>query len=42
MTYQVAGSFALVAYFPTESELSRKFKKIIGEATRATRIAALL
>lgn len=34
MNYQLAGSIAGVAYFPTESELSRKFKQIIGAAWR--------
>lgn len=34
MAYQLAGSFAGVAYFPTESELSRKFKLIAGAARR--------
>ena len=34
MTYQLAGSVAGVAYFPTESELSRKFKQIIGATRR--------
>ena len=34
MPYELAGSFAGVAYFPTESELSRKFKQIIGATLR--------
>lgn len=34
MTYQIAGSVAGVAYFPTESELSRRFKHAIGAVIR--------
>lgn len=34
MAYELAGSIAGVAYFPNESELSRKFKQIIGAARR--------
>lgn len=34
MTYQAAGSFADLAYFPNEAELFRKFKQIIGPIRR--------